>query len=106
MITITRRLALSLRSVFRRAFGAGRGPGPAVCFTAGPEGLRVRARLGDAAVEYHARGDFVPETLWLPFSFLADCEGRKDEPVQLEAQGEGRVMAQWRDGSVQQKVHY
>jgi hypothetical protein len=106
LITITRRLALSLRSVFRRALGAGRGAGPAVCLAVGPEGLRVRARLGDAAVEYHARGDFVPETLWLPFSFLADCEGRKDEPVQLEAQGEGRVMAQWRDGSVPQLVQY
>ncbi|MEN6498643.1 MAG: hypothetical protein ABFD16_30430, partial [Thermoguttaceae bacterium] len=106
MITITRRLALSLRSVFRRAPGAGRGPGPAVCFAGGPEGLRVRARLGDVAVEYHAPGEITPETLWLPSSFLADCEGKKEEPVQLESLGEGRVMAQWRDGRVPQLVQY
>jgi hypothetical protein len=106
LITISRRLAFSLRAVFRRAFGAGRGPGPAIGFAAGPEGLRVRARRGDVAVEYHAPGEITPETLWLPLSFLADCEGKKDEPVQLEAQGEGRVMAQWRDGSVPQLVQY
>lgn len=106
MITITRRLALSLRSVFRRAFGAGRGSGPAVCLAGGPEGLRVSARLGDVAVEYHAPGEIAIEILWLPFSFLADCEGKKEEPVQLESLGEGRVMVQWRDGSVPQLVQY
>jgi hypothetical protein len=106
LITITRRLALSLRSVFRRALGAGRGPGPAVRFAGGPEGLRVRARLGDVAVEYHAPGEITIETLWLPISFLADCEGKREEPVQLESLGEGRVMAQWRDGRVPQLVQY
>ena len=34
------------------------------------------------------------ETLWLPFQFLADCEGKKDEPVELEAAGKGRCTAQ------------
>ena len=83
-MTITRRLAFSLRAVFRRAFGAGRGPGPAVSLAAGPEGLRVSARHGDVAVEHHAPGEIATETPGLPSSFLADGKGKKDEPVQLE----------------------
>jgi len=104
-ITITRRQALQLRAVLRRAFGT-RGTGPGVGFTADAEGLRVRAMSADAAVEYHVPGARPAETLWLPFAFLGDCEGKKDEPVHIEATGKGRVTAQWRDGSVPQIVRY
>ena len=104
-ISITRRQALQLRAVMRRAFG-NRGPGPALAFIADAEGLRVRARFADAAVEYRAPGECPTETLWLPFPFLADCEGKKDEPVKLAAADKGRVTAQWRDGSVPQIISY
>jgi hypothetical protein len=103
--SITRRQALQLRAVMRRAFG-NRGPGPALGFIADAEGLRVKARFADAAVEYRAPGEHPAETLWLPFPFLADCEGKKDEPVELAAADKGRVTAQWRDGSVPQIVSY
>jgi hypothetical protein len=89
----------------RRAFG-NRGSGPALGFIADAEGLRVKARFADAAVEYHAPGEHPTETLWLPFQFLADCEGKKDEPVELAAADKGRVTAQWRNGSVPQIVSY
>ena len=56
MITITRRLAFQIRSVFRRAFGP-RGLGPVLGFIADAEGLRVRAMSADAAVEYPARSE-------------------------------------------------
>jgi hypothetical protein len=104
-ISITRRQALQLKAVLRRAFGA-RGPGPAVCFTADVEGLRARAMSADVAVEYRGPGAGPGETLWLPFAFLADCEGKKDDLVQLDATGKKWVTAQWRDGSVPQIVRY
>jgi hypothetical protein len=104
-ITITRRQALRLRSVFRRAFGT-RGPGPAVCFTAGVGTLSVKARFGDMAVEYTEPRDGTAETLWLPFQALGDFEGKKDEPVHIEPTGNGHVTVQWRDRGVPQLVRY
>lgn len=60
MITITRRLAQQLRSVFRRAFGP---RGPAVGFIANAEGLTARAMLGDIAIEYHEPGERTVKTI-------------------------------------------
>jgi hypothetical protein len=106
LITITRRLASVLRGVLRRAFG-GRGLGPAVCFTAAQDTLSVRASSFDAASEYRGPGTGgTADTLCLPFQFLDDCQGRKDEPVHVEVTGTKRATAQWRDGSVPQIVQY
>ena len=105
-ITITRRLASQLRAVMRRAFGT-RGPGPAVCFTAAAGTLSVKAMFADIAVEYAEPGErHAPKPSGCRFQLLDDCEGKKDEPVHIEATGKGRVTAQWRDGSVPQIVHY
>jgi hypothetical protein len=98
-------LARDIRAVVRRAFGT-RGPGPTLCFIADAEGLRVRAKFADAAVQYRAPGEHAAETLWLPFHALGDCEGKKDELVELAAAGKGRCIAQWRDSSVPQIVRY
>ena len=106
MLTITRRQAQQLRAVLRRTFGNFRGPGPAVRITASAGTLSARAMFGDAAVEYRIPGQHMAETLWLPLQCLADCEGKKDDPVELAAAGKGRVSAQWRDGSVPQLVQY
>ena len=107
MITITRRLAMHLRAVFRRALNlSSRGFGPALFFETGPGGIRVRTRFGAVAVEYHAAGELPEEQMWLPFEFLSDVEARKDDPVQLEVQGDGHVVAGWRDGNVPQMVQY
>jgi hypothetical protein len=106
LFTITRRQVLQLKAVLRRAFGT-RGPGPAVSFTAAAGMLNVKASSADIAVEYRTPHEQqAEETLWLPFQFLADCEGKKDEPVHIEATGKGRVTAQWCDGSVPQIVRY
>ncbi len=43
--------------------------------------------------------------LWLPFP-SGRLRGQENVPVQLESQGKGRVMVQWRDGSVPQLVQY
>jgi hypothetical protein len=106
LATITRRLAHQLRAIMRRTFGT-RGTGPAICFLSGPDGFRARARSIDAAVEYHAPElAGTSETLWIPFQVLADCEGKKDDPVHIERTGKGRVTAQWRDGNVPQTIQY
>lgn len=107
MITITRNLARQVRAVFRRTLGiTTRGRLCTVHLETGPGGLRIWARTSDAAVLYQAAGDDSPQQMALPFQFLADCEGRKEEPVQLEAQGGNGATAHWRDGSVPQIVQY
>ena len=107
MITITRLLARRLRAVFRRALKTpSKGFAPAITFRTGPDGLRVGARSGSLALEYHAPGDDPPEEISVPWEFLADCEARGQDPVQLEAVGDGRVVARWREGDIPQMVRY
>ena len=50
-------------------------------FQTGPDGLRIRSRSTDAAVKYRLPGDHPIEQIDLPFEFLADCEGRKDDDL-------------------------
>jgi hypothetical protein len=106
LLTITRRLALHVRSVLRRIFPT-RAHRPNVSIIGSAEGLRVRAAHGGVAVEYReARRKGPAETLWLPHKLLADCEGRHDDPVQLEALGPAQVVARWQDRGVPQMVQY
>ena len=75
MIEITRRLAMQLRPVFRQALNLStRGILPPLTFQAGPDGLRVRSRLHDAAVEYHVPGDYPVEQIPVPFELLSDSD--------------------------------
>jgi len=107
LITITRLLARQLREVFRRALKTpSKGFAPAITFRTGPEGLRVGARSGSLALEYHAPGDDPPEEISVPWESLADCEARRQDPVQLEAVGDGYVVARWREGDIPQMVRY
>ena len=106
MITITRRLAAHLRPVLRRAQTNRRGPSPAVGFIGGKEGLIVKADCGDAIVEYRMPGTLHEETLWLPFNILSDCEGRRDDPVELATGDDGRITARWQDRGSPQLVSY
>jgi hypothetical protein len=107
LIEITRRLAMQLRPVFRQALNLStRGTLPPLTFQTGPDGLRARSRWQDAAVEYHVPGDHPIGQIPVPFELLADSEARRDDPVQLQTTSEGRVLAQWRDGSVPQMIQY
>ncbi len=107
MITITRSLARQLRALFRRAgikpLG---GNGPRVQFAAGPDGLRIRSMTLDVAVEYYLAGGQPAEEFSLPLEFLDACEGRRDDPVTLEARSANNVLASWLDGSVPQTREY
>jgi hypothetical protein len=77
-----------------------------VQFIANGSGLRIRTHNVDVAVEHHQTGSFMAEQFAAPQSLLGDCEGRKDESVKLEVQGDGKIVAQWRDGGVPQLTQY
>jgi len=100
LILLTRRLALDVRAVFRRALClSSRGGLPPVHLEAGPDGLWIRCRDQDCAVEYHHPGEQSAANCWIPFAMLADVEGRRDEPVRIEPQ-KGSVSATWQNGPV------
>ena len=105
MATITRRLASHLRAVCRRAFG-NRGPYPNLSVSTSPDGLAVRVKSADVAVEYRGGEGGPEDQLWVPFQTLLDCEAKKDEPVRLEAAARNRTTAYWQDGGVPQIVNY
>jgi hypothetical protein len=99
MISITRNLARQLHTVFRRSLNLPtRGPGSPVTFQTGSNGLCVRARTHDAAVEYHIPGSHNDDEIVAPFELLNDCKGAKHDEVQLETTGGGQVIAGWTDG--------
>jgi len=103
---ITRRLAMRLRKILRQALDLStRGLSPAILLDGGPHGLYVRSGTSDAAVEFHLEGEQPVEQFWLPFELLADVEGRKQTPVQIQVD-DGSVLASWRDGSVPQMVQH
>jgi len=107
MIQITRNLARQVRGVVRRALNiTPRGKSHPVMFQTGSQGLSILARSPDAVIEYRAGGEYPSEQIVVPFEALADCEGRKEEPVELEAQADGRILARWRDGGAPQCVAY
>jgi hypothetical protein len=69
-----------------------------VTFHAGPDGIRVRAKTRDAAVEYQAPSSQDNDEIDAPFELLNDIKGAKQDQVQLETTGGGQVVAGWTDG--------
>jgi len=82
-----------------------RGLGFPVTFQTGSDGLWVRARTHDAAVEYHLPGSHDQDEIVAPFGLLNDCKGTKHDEVQLETTGGGEVIAAWTD-SIPQVVQH
>jgi len=106
MLTITRALAKRLRSMFRQALATSkRDPLPAIEFSGGPDGLCVRCRTPDAACEFRLDGEQPQETLLAPWELLCDCQGTKEQPVQIQRDGDG-VIAFWQDGAVPRNLLY
>jgi hypothetical protein len=67
--------------------------------------VSLLAKGCDAAVEHHSPGKFPHEQLWVPLDLLADCEGKRNDPVELEQATKGRVLAGWTDG-IPQRIQY
>lgn len=107
MITITRSMARLVRAVFRKALGmTARRRQPVVLIQSGAEGLHFKATYNDVAVEYRVPSQYPVESLTIPMELLQDCEGAKDDPVQIQQCGQGMIEAQWRHGSAAQKKRY
>ena len=104
MITITRLMARQVRAVFSRCLSsASRGPFPPVTFCADSNGLTIRAKSHNAAIEFHQPGDFAGERFSVPFDVLKQCEGGKADAVSLE-QIDQRVAVNWSDGGIPQVI--
>jgi len=107
VIIITRSMARLVRAVFRKALGlTARDRLTAVLVESGAEGLLFKARTHNLAAEYHVPGQHPAETLTISIELLQDCEGCKDEPVQLNRIGKGTIEAQWQDGAIPQTRQY
>ena len=83
-----------------------RGSGLKITFETDAAGIRVQAATENAAVEYQAAGEFPNERLCAPFDLLADVEACKDDRVELETTGDGRVLARWQDRGIPQTTQY
>jgi hypothetical protein len=108
LITLSRSLLRQVRSVFRRA-GIGKAASDRdsrVRIETAADGLRLRGMTHDTAVEYHQPGPLPAEQYDLPMQLLDACEGRKDQPVTLEASGPDQIVAQFTDGDVPQLLSY
>jgi hypothetical protein len=108
VITVSRIVLRQVHGLFRRA-GIGRSPvGPAaqVELSSGPTGLSLCGLSHDVALQYHQPGELTAERCVLPSQVLEDCEGRRDEPVQIEIGSGPRATVTWRDGNVPQLVEY
>jgi hypothetical protein len=109
MITIERRQARRLRSLFRRSvLGiAHRGSIPPLVLRAELTQLRAQYRYGALALEHVQPGTYRPaEAIALPLDALADCESRDDSPVVLESIAPDRTIVRWEDRGIPQTREY
>ena len=109
MITLTRRQAHRLRTIFRRSvLGIGhRGSiAPLVLHAEGTQ-LRAQYRYAGLAVDHtfdvDAHGS---DSIALPLDALADIEGRDESPVTLEAAAPDRTVVHWTDRGIPQTRDY
>jgi hypothetical protein len=105
MLTLTRRQARCLRSVFRRsALGLiQRGPVPLLLLRAEGRQLRAHYRYGALAIEHATACDSRSEGIVaLPLDALAEFEGRDETTVVLEATAPERTAARWVDRGIPQ----
>jgi hypothetical protein len=109
MITITRRLARDLRTVFRRSvLGIShRGLIPPLVFQADGSKLRAQHRYGALAVEHCLEAaEPAHETTAVPLEILADVTGRDETPVTVEAAAPDRTIVRWSDRGIPQVREY
>jgi hypothetical protein len=102
LISIPRSVLRTFRTVARRA---GRHSSKTaakllIAFSCGPDGRRLRAALPEIAVEYHQAGEFGAESFNLPIAALDTWDSRGNDPITLEAQPGGGVLACWSDRGV------
>jgi hypothetical protein len=95
LIPITQKLVKTLRSVFRAALGlSAQSNGTPLHVRTGPDGLVVSAAMFGLGIRYRLDGSFPEHEFWLPFEFLKETEGNRNDAVLLDPTSEG-VDVQW-----------
>ena len=89
--------------IVKKAFGRLK---PDLRLIAGPDGLRVQAKGGTHAVEYHDPDAREPADLTIPYAVLEDVQGTRDEPVRLYCPKKKVLAATWEDRSVERTMQY
>ena len=81
MIEIPRKLLRELRSVLAKAFGrrSKSQEGTELWFSAGPEGLTLRAATAEVAIAYHLTESCAPQQFHIPVAVLDECAGRSQD---------------------------
>ncbi len=101
MISITRKLVRTLRTVFKRAGDGTRRQSSPLLFDANADGLRIWCHSGRTVVSYHLPGPQPVARFMISFADLAELEGGREHPVTLNPNGE-IVEATWTDAGVPQ----
>ena len=107
MITISRSLIRELKTVFSRGLGVtSRQTGPPVEFLVDQQGLRIRTRNQQIALEYRLplKG-LESQQLVTPFGLLRCCHDVKSDPVQLQFENE-KIRAEWQEAGIPQSIEY
>jgi hypothetical protein len=106
VIALPRALARQFRAVLRHSLmdQEPRGSWPLVLCKTGKDGLTLQACQGDMALRYHLAGTRSPEAIAFRASVLAEFEGRRDDPVELEQVAFGKGQARWTDGGVPRAI--
>jgi hypothetical protein len=105
MITLTRRQIRRLRTVVRRnLLGVpARGPAPTLVLRTERGQLRAHLRHGSLAVEHvEPIAPTTDEIIAVPLDALAECAGRDESTVAIEASRPGRTTIRWTDRGIPQ----
>jgi hypothetical protein len=95
LIPITRKLVKTLRSMFRVALGlSAQSNGTPLHVKTGADGLVVSAAMFGLGIRYRLDGSFPEHEFWLPFEFLKETEGNRNDAVLLDPTSDG-VVVQW-----------
>ena len=103
MIELTRKQIHLIRSTIRQALGiTSARRAPIVTFRATPVGLLIQSFSDNIAVEHRIEGDFRPDVITLPYEALQACEGKRNDQVSIQEDGD-TITVQWLDGGIRER---
>lgn len=102
MLTISRNILRRFRTLCRRGglHKSHLAGGPVVTFVGGVDGCRIRVASADVAIEFHDPVPVAEQTMRLPMSALALCEGRDESVVTFTMRPDEVVELAWFDHGV------
>ncbi|MES2789241.1 MAG: hypothetical protein V4719_06435 [Planctomycetota bacterium] len=106
MIELSRQQVRSVRTTLRQSLGltSARRP-PVVTFQGTSDALLIRAINETTAVEHHVSGNYPAVSFALPYEALTACEGRQNDLVRFEQDGD-LVTLHWSDAEIPQSAQF